>query len=400
MRNHEKFTPQNELDISWLLVDTQEALARAVAQLTAASGPVAIDTERASGYRHNQKAYLVQVKRKNSAIFLIDPIAVNDLTQLAAVINKCEWILHAGSNDLPQLTKLGLHPTRLWDTQLAAQILGDKAIGLGAIVENLLRIKLNKTHSAENWATRPIPVKWQQYAALDVALLHQIKAQQVKLAKEAKKSNVISQEMRALLQRQQQPVKAKAWHCKLSGINKISSDIRALKVARALYQERLAIAERTDIPTHQLLPDSVIIAIAEAHPRNQAALNRVPGFRRRYAQIYHDSFWRAIVRARRSEMDEKLKDIMKHGEKLTTAQKQQRAAAFKTLDAIAQSQNVPRSVLLNSETLKQILIAHGDCKTRDEFKKAISRAGARKWQGELICDPLWNALQKTPKAKS
>jgi ribonuclease D len=98
--------------------DEVAAAADAIAQ---GHGPVAIDAERASGYRYGQRAYLVQIKRAGSGSFLIDPIGLPDLKLIHEAIGSAEWILHAASQDLPCLLELGMQPTTLFDTELLAK---------------------------------------------------------------------------------------------------------------------------------------------------------------------------------------------------------------------------------------------------------------------------------------
>src|SRR5690606_8460625 len=92
--------------------------------LAAADGPVAVDVERASGFRYSQRAYLVQVFRRDAGVFLFDPPAIGDFTALQQAIGDAEWVFHAASQDLPSLRELDLVPVTVFDTELAARLLG------------------------------------------------------------------------------------------------------------------------------------------------------------------------------------------------------------------------------------------------------------------------------------
>ena len=94
-----------------------EALAAAVAAFAAGSGPVAVDAERASGYRYSQRAYLVQLRRQGAGTVLIDPIACPDLSALSSVLADTEWVLHAAAQDLTCLREVGLTPPYIFDTE-------------------------------------------------------------------------------------------------------------------------------------------------------------------------------------------------------------------------------------------------------------------------------------------
>ena len=80
-----------------------DAAAAAASRLAAGHGPVAVDVERASGFRYSQRAYLIQVYRRGSEVFLFDPPAIGDLSALQAAIGDEEWVLYAASQDLPSL---------------------------------------------------------------------------------------------------------------------------------------------------------------------------------------------------------------------------------------------------------------------------------------------------------
>ena len=157
------------------LTDTPDALARAVDALASGAGPVAVDAERASGFRYGQRAYLVQFHRHGSGTWLIDPIPLRDLSALQAALVDVEWVLHAASQDLPCLRDIGLEPRRIFDTELAARMLGRDRVGLGPLVEAELGLYLAKGHGAADWSTRPLPESWLRYAALDVEVLLELR---------------------------------------------------------------------------------------------------------------------------------------------------------------------------------------------------------------------------------
>jgi ribonuclease D len=157
------------------VVDTEAALEEVVATFAAGTGPVAIDAERASGYRYSARAYLVQLRREGSGTALIDPIAFDGLDALNEALRGTEWILHAATQDLPCLAEVGLRPTALFDTELAGRLLGYPRVGLATLVETVVGRSLRKEHSAVDWSTRPLPEPWLEYAALDVEALIELR---------------------------------------------------------------------------------------------------------------------------------------------------------------------------------------------------------------------------------
>jgi ribonuclease D len=98
------------------VIEDRDEYLQAVDAIAAGHGPVAVDAERASGYRYSQRAYLIQVFRRGAGAFLFDPIAIGDFAELQAAIVDEEWLFHAASQDLPCLQEVGLVPTRIFDT--------------------------------------------------------------------------------------------------------------------------------------------------------------------------------------------------------------------------------------------------------------------------------------------
>ena len=156
------------------IIDTQSALERAAKELSASSLPVAVDVERAQGFRYGSSPYLLQLRREDVGSFLIDTAALPHLECLQASMNST-WILHDASQDLPNLRELGLEIPALFDTQVASRLLGMTHFGLSAVCEQVLGLTLVKDHQASNWSVRPLPKDWLRYAVLDVELLTALK---------------------------------------------------------------------------------------------------------------------------------------------------------------------------------------------------------------------------------
>ena len=143
--------------------------ARAIA---AGEGPVAIDAERASGYRYGQRAYLVQLRREGSGTWLIDPIACPDLSPVDEAIGDAEWILHAATQDLACLAEVGLRPrAAVRHRARRAPRWACPGSGSPPSSSTTSACSLAKEHSAVDWSTRPLPEPWLRYAALDVEVL-------------------------------------------------------------------------------------------------------------------------------------------------------------------------------------------------------------------------------------
>lgn len=248
-------------------------LVAAAASLSAGCGPVAVDAERASGYRYGQRAYLVQVRRSGSGTTLIDPIACPDLSPVNEALRDAEWVVHASTQDLPCLAEVGLRPTRLFDTELGARLAGLPRVGLAAVVEHYLGLTLAKEHSAADWSTRPLPEPWLRYAALDVEVLVEVRdAIEADLAEQGKLDWAL-EEFDALTSFLGPPVRVDPWR-RTSGMHKVRTR-RSCALVRELWLARDGIARTRDISPGRILPDPLLMQIAVAAPRTAAALKAV-----------------------------------------------------------------------------------------------------------------------------
>ena len=133
------------------VIDTPRALQRAAEALAAGTGSVAVDAERASGFRYGQRAFLVQLRREGTGTLLIDPEPFDDLLPLNGALRGSEWVLHAATQDLPCLADLDMTPDALFDTELAARFLSYDRFGLAAVVGETVGVRLAKEHSAVDW---------------------------------------------------------------------------------------------------------------------------------------------------------------------------------------------------------------------------------------------------------
>lgn len=275
------------------VIDTDRGLQRAAEALAAGTGPVAVDAERASGFRYGQRAFLVQLKRADAGIWLIDPEPFDTLLPIQGAIEDAPWILHAASQDLPCLAELGMYPHQLFDTEIAARMAGLPKVGLAAVVEQVLGVRLAKEHSAADWSRRPLPQDWLRYAALDVDLLVELQAELQQLLRQQDKVEWAAEEFQYL--RTFKPVQvpqAERWR-RTNGLNKLKSP-RKLAVLRELWIARESLAEHKDIAPGHLLPDSALVAAAEALPRTVPQLLAVAGFHGRAAKREAPRWLRSI----------------------------------------------------------------------------------------------------------
>jgi len=385
------------------VVADERDLLRAAEALADGTGPVAVDAERASGYRYGQAAYLVQLRREGSGTWLIDPVGCPDLSPVGRVIEGEEWVLHAAGQDLPCLAGVGLRPTRLFDTELGARLAGLPRVGLGAVVEQLLGLSLAKEHSAVDWSTRPLPESWLRYAALDVEVLVDLRDALADLLERQGKLAWAEQEFAAIVAAPPAPPRVDPWR-RTSGVHRLRSR-RQLGLVRELWRARDALARKRDLSPGRVLPDAAVVEAAAAGPRTVEELLALPGFRgpagRRHAKIWLD----AVARGRRLADT----DLPPHSLP-SDAPPPPRAWADRDADAAArlafaraalaelsERWQVPVENLLAPDTLRRVLWTPPVPEAVDATLVAY---GARPWQVELVGPVLRQALAETAASRS
>jgi ribonuclease D len=384
------------------VVETEEALAEVVERFRRGTGPVAIDAERASGYRYSARAYLVQLRREGSGTALIDPLPFADLAALDEALGDTEWILHAATQDLPCLTELGLHPTTLFDTELAGRLLGYPRVGLATLVETVVGRSLRKEHSAVDWSTRPLPEPWLEYAALDVEALVELRERLGRELEESGKAEWARQEFAHLVAAAPSGPRHDPWR-RTSGMHRARGR-RALAAVRELWHTRDAIAERRDVTPGRIIPDSAIVEAANAMPGDKPSLLGLKGFRGRGAERYAHR-WVEALQAARGLAEDELPPVAARYDgpppPRAWADRDPVAAARLTraradLKALAEQHGLPVENLLTPDYVRRVLweppTADDPAALPELVAARLTSLGARPWQVELATPVLVEAI--------
>ncbi len=382
------------------ITETEAQLADVVRRVAAGTGPIALDAERASGYRYSPRAYLIQLRREGSGSALIDPIAYQDLTALGAAFGDAEWILHAASQDIPCLREVGLVPTRLFDTELAARLLGYPRVGLATLVEVIMGRSMRKEHSAVDWSKRPLPQPWLEYAALDVEVLLELREVIVAELEESGKSDWAAQEFQHLIDHVPPP-RVDPWR-RTSGIHKAKGR-RALAAVRELWTTRDEIAQQRDTTPSRLVPDSAMIIAANTMPSTTSALLDTQGFHGRGARRYADR-WIAALETARQMHDSDLPPLTVRSDgppaprvwaERDPVAAARLATARELVNEFAERRSVPVENLLTPDYLRRVLWKPPQAE-RAEMESAVatelSGLGARTWQVEIMAPMLAAAI--------
>ena len=387
------------------VIATAAELAEAVTRLAAGTGPLAVDAERASGYRYGQRAYLIQLRRAGAGTVLIDPIGCPDLSGLDAAMAAVETVLHAASQDLPCLAEIGYRPRELFDTELAGRLLGYPRVALGTMLEEILGLRLAKEHSAADWSVRPLPAEMLKYAALDVEVLNELRDALAAELAEQGKTEWARQEFAAVATAPPPQPRPEPWR-RTSGIHKVRTR-RALAAVRELWQARDEVAREADLSPRRVLNDQAIIEAArsetgKAAQADRPQLDRISGFHARNARK-HTARWLAAVARARELDDAELPEVAGPGAapgpppthrwaEREPAAAARLAAARDAIGTLATAHSLPVENLISPDAIRRLAWEPPAPATPETISETLTGYGARPWQAKLTAVPLADAL--------
>lgn len=375
------------------------ALSRVVTSLLSGSGPIAIDAERASGFRYSSRAYLIQLRRRGSGTHLIDPIDIEDFSELASAINSTTWILHSATQDLPCLGDLGLKPASLFDTEVAAKLLGKERVGLAALIEAEFELRLEKEHSAADWSTRPLPTEWLNYAALDVELLVELREAQIAELNEKSRMTWAEEEFAYLAEWQKPLANGEPWR-RTSGLHQLKTP-RQLGIVQALWQERDRLAQSRDKAPGRIFSDAAMIDVATKDLKSARDVFRLETLRNRSHKAHADLIWNVrnrVMQLPDNELPQRTKNPgaipppKAWAEKMPAAAKRW-ALIRPALNELATSLTIAAEVLISPEPVRQICARPGDSLLAEESMAEFFRQyNVRSWQIELTAPAIKEAI--------
>lgn len=396
------------------VVDTPDALATTRDALRRGTGPLAIDTERAQGYRYSAKAYLIQLRRSGSGTHLIDPVAFEgnaaraDFSEFAAELADAEWILHAASQDLPCLAEVRFLPQSLFDSELAARLLNLPHVNLSGLMETALGVSLAKEHSAADWSRRPIPEDWLNYAALDVERLIELRAWLLERLAEADKLEWARQEFAHLAAHadDQPRTRVDPWR-RTTGLHTLRTP-RALAAVRELWLAREKLAQDLDRAPGRVVPDRAItelVAQLDSQPTKRLGrsdLRQVRAFNNRVAARYESVWLGALTRAAElSSQELPPRHLAPDGPPQPRSWERRWPHSFERFYRIrpavadlAETLNVPTENLLSPDHLRRLLWDSPDSQDEAQIDARLQELGTRPWQRELVVPVIaqnWSA---------
>ncbi|MCS4484421.1 HRDC domain-containing protein [Gleimia sp. 6138-11-ORH1] len=385
------------------LIDTPEELAAACKLLKKSTAPVAIDVERAGGYRYSNRAYLIQIRREDVGTFLIDSAALPDLASLNQPLSNAVWILHDADQDIASLRLAGLEIPELFDTMLAARLLGLQRFGLAAVCEQFLGLTLDKNHQNDDWSTRPLPRAWLRYAALDVELLTDLYRAMSKKLYANNRWEWAVEEFANILTRPVKPADPQRWRT-IPGAGKIKIR-RNLAILEELWTTREKIAQEIDIEPTRLISNKLLVELALQPPRNTRQFLNNQQLRRPRTRKYLDQ-WMAAISRGKSRLEAKLPDLRRPyspGQfpkvtawKSTDPDAHTRLQHIRThVKNLAAKLEIDQEILLDTRIQRHIAW-HNIRYQGSDLTAFLRRHGARQWQIEFIFKDLARAIKTMP----
>lgn len=367
------------------LTDNQQQYRECLREYRAPGQYVAFDTERASGIRYLDKAYLIQAKGQSAPLVLLDPLALPDLSDFSAVCKNSTWVLHAAKEDLECMEWAGLVAPRLFDTQIAAKLLGYEHVGLGAVTEEVLGVKLAKNHTRENWSLRPLKQSWLDYAALDVEYLVELALALKEHLKAAGRLSWAEQEFSYTLANYHRPRGSEPWR-HLKGAGKARSP-RQLGLLRELYNKRDEIAREADLAPHRVLPNRDLVDLVLQAPTSYQELSRRSFMKRRQLRRHARIWWQAIKKVRDLEKEQlpgrkpprKLHEIssLATWEKIDPARAELYRLLKEDVSTWAQENQIWAELALSPSAIRQVAAYWEPGK---DLRNLLKTAEARDWQ--------------------
>jgi ribonuclease D len=386
------------------LVESDDQLKEVIRQLSNGEGPIAVDAERASGFRYSQRAYLVQIFRRGGGLHLIDPIAAHNpqtWRELDSTFKECEWVIHASTQDLPCLRELGIEPTKLFDTELGGRIAGCERVGLGALSESLLELALAKEHSAVDWSLRPLKQEWLTYAALDVDVLIDLRDAVESLLIERGYIEYAREDFAAILQAPPSPAKRDPWR-KTSGMHKVK-DRMTLAIIRELWGARDQYARAQDISPGRIFNDDAILEIATKRPLTFDLFRKIITRRSRNIDQpvaeWFDLYRRTLELPKESLPELRLpatglppQNLWRDRNPLGYARlTHARAAVLER----AHEYQIPAENLISPDAVRQAMWHNPPSGAgRSYIEEKLKAAGARNWQISLVAESLVQPLHE------
>ncbi|HZO19179.1 MAG TPA: HRDC domain-containing protein [Gemmatimonadaceae bacterium] len=387
-RSAQRTPPKDAKPHHPLWIDTAEDLDRFL-QSVSNVREIALDTEGASFHRFVDRIYLLQLSTR-ALTAVIDPLAVGRPERLGVVLEdaRVEKVLHDADYDLRLLHQdYGWHARNVFDTRIAAQLLGLTAFGLAALLDRYFGVRLDKKHQRADWSMRPLTPGMLDYAAQDTMYLLELRDRMRDDLERAGRWEWAREEFQRLEGLRWEDEDASALFLRVKGARDLSR--RELARLRELVQWRDRVAAELDRATFRVVGNEVLLEAARRAPRSLSELLEIKGVPR------------ALAERRGGELLEALKrgDAVRESDlpKFPRAQRWDRDADFE--------ENVTRLKRVRDEAAKRLSIDPGVLCSRDRLEAVARRKPGtladlaelkdlRRWQIEVLGTEFLRALKR------
>jgi ribonuclease D len=366
------------------LIETEAALAELAARLRG-EPLLAVDTEAASFHRYLDRVYLLQISSRGETA-VVDPLATGGLAPIGELLTDpgIEIVFHDADYDLRLLNReYGFTAQNLFDTRIASQLLNEPGIGLAALLEKYVGIKLDKRFQRADWSARPLSPEMLAYAAADTHYLLQLRdilrdhlAERGRLGW-AQEEFALLEDIRGGASDQAEP----GW-IRLKGAKALKG--RELAILREIWEWREEAARRADRATFRILNNEPMLAMSKTPPTDMAALKAIPGVSSDQAERRGRDLLAAVKRGLELP-DSELPRPTRTPRRAPDLAYEARLERLKTArNLLAKRYDLPPGVVCPNGTLEAI--ARVDPKTPQELAGV---AELRRWQlrefgGELL----------------
>ena len=373
------------------LIETEAALADLAGRLRG-EPLLAVDTEAASFHRYLDRVYLLQISSRDETA-VVDPLATGGLAPIGELLAEpgLEIVFHDADYDLRLLNReYGFTAQNLFDTRIAAQLLNEPGIGLAALLEKYVGIKLDKRFQRADWSARPLSADMLAYAAADTHYLLQLRdilrhhlAERGRLGW-AQEEFALLEDIRGGASDNVEP----GW-IRLKGAKALKG--RELAILREVWEWREEVARRADRATFRILNNEPMLAMAKNPPRDLAALKAIPGVSADQAERRGRDLLAAVQRGLElSESD--LPKLTRPPRRVPDLAYEERLERLKaTRNRLAQEHDLAPGVVCPNGTLEAI--ARLDPKTSAELGEVTE---LRRWQLRAFGEELLTALRSPP----
>ena len=263
----------------------------------AATREIALDTEGASFHRFVDRVYLLQLSTRDRHA-VIDPLPIGAPPGLGALLEdpSVEVVFHDADYDLRLLQQdYGWHVRTIFDTRIAAQLLGYTAFGLAALLDRFFDVKLDKKHQRADWSMRPLTRDMLDYAAQDTRYLLRLRDHMAAELEQIGRTAWAREEFALLEGTRWVDEEPGMSYMRMKGARDLSR--RELAVLRELVPWRDSVAGALDRATFRVLGNEQLLEIARVQPRTKEALGKIKGMPRAILEQRGADLLDAVTRA-------------------------------------------------------------------------------------------------------